>query len=65
MEPNLNIWDIAPLEVILAEAGGRTSRFDGQRYPESRIWTKDEDGSFLSTNDLLHDQIVELLGESG
>jgi histidinol-phosphatase len=65
LEPNLNIWDIAPLEVIVREAGGKTSRFDGQPYPESRIWTKDDDASFLTTNDVLHDEIVALLAETG
>ncbi len=65
VEPNLNIWDVAPLEVIVREAGGRTSRFDGLPYPESRIRTEEEDGSFISTNDLLHDEIVALLSEAG
>jgi histidinol-phosphatase len=64
-EPNLNIWDVAALEVIVNEAGGRTSGFGGRPYPESRIWTKSEDGSFLSTNGLLHDEILAFLAESG
>lgn len=64
-EPNLNIWDVAALEVIVREAGGRTSGFGGRPYPESRIRTKDEDASFLSTNGALHDEILALLGESG
>lgn len=60
-EPNLNCWDIAALEVIVREAGGTASTFAGTPYPESRIFNKDDDGSFLSTNGLLHNQIVEML----
>lgn len=62
-EPNLNLWDVAALEVIVREAGGRTSTFAGLPYPESRIHHKRDSGSFLSTNGLLHDQIVGMLGD--
>ncbi|HEX2052593.1 MAG TPA: inositol monophosphatase family protein [Actinomycetota bacterium] len=61
LEPNLNIWDIAPLEVIVREAGGRASGFAGQPYPESRISSKVDNASFLCTNGLLHDELVARL----
>lgn len=60
-EPNLNFWDIAALEVIVREAGGRTSTFAGTPYPESRIFHKEDDGSLLSTNGVLHEQILAML----
>ncbi len=63
LEPNLNIWDIAALEVIVREAGGRTSGFSGQPYPESRITSKQDNASFLCTNGWLHDELVARLSE--
>ena len=60
-EPNLNIWDIAALEVIVREAGGRTSGFAGRPYPQSRISSKVDNASFLGTNGLLHDELVARL----
>jgi histidinol-phosphatase len=64
LEPNLNIWDIAAVEVIVEEAGGNTSGFDGERYPEARVWSRqDGEGSFLSTNGILHTDMVHLLAK--
>ncbi len=62
LEPNLNMWDIAPLEVIVSEAGGRASTFAGEPYPESRITDyKSGDGSFMASNGLLHEDLVARL----
>lgn len=64
-EPELAIWDVAPLEVIVEEAGGRITTFSGEPYPNSRISSAEGDGSCLTTNELLHDQLVaELSGSS-
>ncbi len=63
MEPNLNVWDVAALEVIVREAGGKVTGFSGQPYPESRITSKRDDGSFLCTNGLLHDELVARLSK--
>lgn len=60
-EPELAIWDVAPLEVIVEEAGGRITTFSGEPYPDSRIFSTGGDGSCLTTNELLHDQLVEEL----
>jgi len=63
LEPNLNIWDIAALEVIVREAGGKASGFDGSPYPESRIVSKQDNASFLCTNGLVHDDMVSRLSQ--
>jgi histidinol-phosphatase len=46
-------WDLAPLGIIVEEAGGRSTNLRGQRT----IYT----GSFLSTNGKLHDEVLALL----
>lgn len=61
VEPSLAIWDVAALEVIVEEAGGRITGFSGAPYPESRLWGPEGDGSCLTTNGLLHDQLVGAL----
>lgn len=52
IEPRLSIWDVAAIEVIVAEAGGRLSQLDGSPYQDK--------GSCLTTNGVLHDQILVL-----
>jgi histidinol-phosphatase len=47
-------WDLAPLGLIVEEAGGRSTTIDGERT----IYK----GRFLSTNGLLHDEVLKLLG---
>jgi histidinol-phosphatase len=47
-------WDYAALELLVAEAGGRCSTFAGGR-PEPG-------GTLLSSNGVLHDEAVALLG---
>lgn len=49
----LNPWDIAPMHVIIGEAGGRISDWDAQPLPMS--------GNTLTTNGLVHDHILGLL----
>jgi histidinol-phosphatase len=46
-------WDIAPLGVIVEEAGGRTTNARGERT----IYT----GTYLSTNGKIHDEVLRLL----
>jgi histidinol-phosphatase len=53
LEPELATWDYAALQVIVQEAGGRMSTFDGQPLAHG--------GSVLTTNGVLHDEIVVLL----
>jgi histidinol-phosphatase len=46
-------WDLAPLGIIVEEAGGRSTNLKGERT----IYT----GALVSTNGKLHDQILKLL----
>ena len=49
----MNLWDYAPVQLIVEEAGGRCTTFDGR---EQFV-----DGSFVATNGALHDEVVSLL----
>jgi histidinol-phosphatase len=51
MEPAVAIWDMAAVEVIIREAGGRFSDIRGN----ARI----DGGSAVSTNGLLHETVLE------
>ena len=46
-------WDLAPLGLIVEEAGGRSTNIHGERT----IYT----GDFVSTNGKLHDEVLQLL----
>jgi histidinol-phosphatase len=46
-------WDLAPLAIIVEEAGGRSTNVHGERT----IYT----GELVSTNGLLHDEILAIL----
>ena len=53
-EPDLQPWDVAALSVIVAEAGGRLTDFSGAPLRGR--------GSCLTTNGLVHDEILAELG---
>jgi histidinol-phosphatase len=53
VEPALAPWDIAPVKLIVEEAGGRFTTFDG----ESTLAR----GSAVATNGLLHDEVLAAL----
>ena len=53
IEPSLNLWDVAALRVIVAEAGGRITAFDGGEAGHRT--------SALTTNGLLHDELLRRL----
>ena len=53
-EPSLKLWDYAAVRLLVEEAGGRCTTFDGE--------APTPDGSFLTTNGALHDDVVALLG---
>jgi myo-inositol-1(or 4)-monophosphatase len=55
-DPLVEIWDIAPMAVILPEAGGRFTSFQGR---EGRDGVLDRSG--LSTNGLLHEEVLREL----
>jgi histidinol-phosphatase len=50
----MNVWDYAPVQLIVEEAGGRCTTFGGG---EPRAGE-----SFVATNGLLHEEVVSLLG---
>lgn len=49
-EPEVKLWDLAPLDVLVREAGGRFSSVDGSPGPHG--------GSAVATNGLLHDEVL-------
>ncbi|CAN5922149.1 histidinol-phosphatase [soil metagenome] len=53
-EDDLSVWDIAALEIIVTEAGGRMTTWDGAAVVTG-------DGSALTTNGLLHAELQSRL----
>jgi histidinol-phosphatase len=53
VEPEVSVWDLAAPKAILEEAGGRMTSLDG----EDRI----DAGHCLSTNGVLHDEVLGVL----
>jgi histidinol-phosphatase len=49
-EPEVSLWDLAPLQVIVEEAGGRFTDLSGQARPDG--------GSCVCSNGLLHDEVL-------
>ncbi len=61
VEPELNLWDVAPLGLIASEAGGLTTHLDGTPWGSGGSDSASGgSGSALTTNGVLHDEIVEL-----
>jgi histidinol-phosphatase len=56
IEAWVNPWDVAAAQVILTEAGGRFSDFDGLDRIDS--------GNVITTNGLLHDEMVSLMADA-
>lgn len=52
-EPEVSLWDLAPLAVLVTEAGGRFTSLSGVDGPHG--------GSAIATNGLLHDQVLRYL----
>jgi histidinol-phosphatase len=53
VEPEVNPWDLAPLKVIVEEAGGRFTDLSGAACVDG--------GSAVSSNGLLHDEVLQAL----
>ncbi len=49
-EPEVSLWDLAPLQVIVEEAGGRFTSLAGEARPDG--------GSVVCSNGLLHDEVL-------
>ncbi|MGV0809847.1 histidinol-phosphatase [Mycolicibacterium setense] len=52
-EPEVKLWDIAPLDILIREAGGTFTSIDGAAGPHG--------GSALATNGPLHDAVLARL----
>jgi histidinol-phosphatase len=52
-EPEVSLWDLAPLQVLVEEAGGRFTDLSGAARPDG--------GSVVCTNGVLHDEVLALL----
>ena len=55
-EPIVNLWDLAPILVIVEEAGGRFTNLEGERTADG--------GSAVSSNGLLHDEVLAALADA-
>ena len=56
-EPSLELYDMAALDVIVREAGGRFTSLDGRDGPTG--------GNALASNGMLHDTVLGFLGSVG
>ncbi|HZD74156.1 MAG TPA: histidinol-phosphatase [Actinomycetota bacterium] len=56
-EPEVSLWDVAAVQVIVEEAGGRFTNLAGVPRPDG--------GSAVSTNGLLHDEVLGILTGGG
>ena len=54
VEPEVKLWDLAALDILVREAGGTFTDFAGQEGPHG--------GSAVATNGRLHDAVVARLG---
>ena len=52
-EPEVSLWDLAALQVIIEEAGGRFTSLAGEAIPDG--------GSVVCTNGYLHDEVLAYL----
>jgi histidinol-phosphatase len=53
IEPSLAVWDMAALDIVVREAGGRFTNLQGIDGPHG--------GSGVSTNGLLHNEVIAFL----
>ncbi|WP_343599755.1 histidinol-phosphatase [Mycobacterium sp.] len=52
-EPEVSLWDLAPLDILVREAGGAFTNLQGAPGPHG--------GSAVATNGLLHEQVLNRL----
>ena len=56
VDPEVSVWDLAPLPVIISEAGGRFSTLDGR----DDLWG----GSGVATNGRIHQELLSAIAGS-
>ena len=49
-EPEVSLWDLAALDILVREAGGRFTSLDGTGGPHG--------GNAVASNGLLHDEVL-------
>jgi histidinol-phosphatase len=54
LDPEASLWDLAALQVIVEEAGGRFTDFGGVPRPDG--------GDGIATNGLVHDAALAIVG---
>lgn len=52
-EPEVSLWDLAPLSILVTEAGGRFSSLAGEDGPHG--------GDAVATNGVLHEEVLKQL----
>jgi histidinol-phosphatase len=57
LDPEVELWDIAPVLLIVEEAGGRLTDFGGA--------AKADGGAAITTNGLLHDEVLAIFDRKG
>ncbi len=57
VDPVANAWDLAAVEPIIEEAGGRFTSWSGKPSPF--------EGDGIATNGLIHQQVLQILGAGG
>lgn len=60
IDPSVSLWDVAPLPVILAEAGGRFTALDGS----APTLEPGRSTSAVATSAAVHDAVIAALGTS-
>jgi histidinol-phosphatase len=53
-EPEVSLWDLAALDILVREAGGAFTDFAGRPGPHG--------GNVVATNGLLHDAVLNRVG---
>jgi histidinol-phosphatase len=56
-EPEVSLWDLCALQIIVTEAGGRFTSLEGEARPDG--------GSVVCTNGHLHDDVLARLSNGG
>lgn len=56
IDPVGKLWDIAPFKVIVEEAGGKVSSFEGKKWTTSNL-------GCIASNKLLHQQVIEIVSQ--
>jgi histidinol-phosphatase len=56
-EPEVSLWDLCALQIIVTEAGGRFTSLEGEIRPDG--------GSVVCTNGHLHDDVLAQLRNGG